>query len=220
MFRRDFVLDRYGGYDPAFRYSQDYDLWSKMAWHGRIVNLPEVLNYWRVHATATSSTLLGSIKEIEPLRTSYANVRRLGFEIGEEDWRRVRNIYGGTAAPANHAELLETIDTLYQVADRFLFRYAGIGESDHTLNRWVRDDITKRFLIRLEKLRSQGERGLVLGGLVRLARHNPRTLRLGRWLTGRLIFGADNYSRLRNLRLAGDSHSNIKTSSSATRSME
>lgn len=37
------LLKKIGGYDETFRYLQDYELWSRMALHGRLANLPEVL---------------------------------------------------------------------------------------------------------------------------------------------------------------------------------
>ena len=198
MFRRDFVLECYGGYDPTFRYSQDYNLWSKIVWDGRIANLPEVLNHWRVHPAATSSTLPEPTRELEGLRTSYSNIRRLGFEIDEATWGRVHHIYyRGIVGPADPRELLKAIDIIHQVADRFLLKYSANEEP--ALARWIRDDITKRFLIRLDHWRQQGQRGLVLRAIVRLICYNPRTLLLGRRLIGQVIIGADNYSRLRDL---------------------
>lgn len=216
MFRRDFVLQRYGGYDPTFRYSQDYALWSRIVWDGRIANLPEVLNYWRVHTKAASSTLPGSIMEQEGLRTSYSNILRLGFDIGQDSWRRVYDLYYWAVTPATSAELLEAIDILHRLADRFLLRSDAQAESRRALERWIRDDITKRFLIRLDRLRQEGKRGLVLRAIARLIRYNPRTFRLGRRLIGQTILGADNYSRLRDL-VIEQRHIFNKNHSSTTR---
>jgi glycosyltransferase involved in cell wall biosynthesis len=45
-----------GGYgeDPAFRFSEAYDPFSRIAMHHRMVNLPETLVLWRRHPDATS----------------------------------------------------------------------------------------------------------------------------------------------------------------------
>lgn len=37
------TLREVNGYDESFRYLQDYELWSRLALHGRLANLPDVL---------------------------------------------------------------------------------------------------------------------------------------------------------------------------------
>lgn len=39
------ILDAAGGYNPAIRYGQDYELWFRLAAHTKFYNLPEVLCY-------------------------------------------------------------------------------------------------------------------------------------------------------------------------------
>lgn len=46
--RRD-ILERLGGYDEFFRYSQDYELWLRLANEYRIANIPEPLYSLRLH---------------------------------------------------------------------------------------------------------------------------------------------------------------------------
>ena len=53
MFRRS-AYERAGGYDPAYRYSQDYDLWSRLLDLGGFGVVEEVLYRWRVgHGSVT-----------------------------------------------------------------------------------------------------------------------------------------------------------------------
>ena len=53
MFRRS-AYERAGGYDPAYRYSQDYDLWSRLLDLGGFGVVEEVLYRWRVgHGSIT-----------------------------------------------------------------------------------------------------------------------------------------------------------------------
>ena len=53
MFRRS-AYERAGGYDPAYRYSQDYDLWSRLLDLGGFGVVAEVLYRWRVgHGSIT-----------------------------------------------------------------------------------------------------------------------------------------------------------------------
>ncbi len=53
MFRRDAYL-KAGGYDPHFRYSQDYDLWCRLLHLGRFAVIEEVLYRWRVGYGSTT----------------------------------------------------------------------------------------------------------------------------------------------------------------------
>jgi glycosyltransferase involved in cell wall biosynthesis len=53
---RKSVLDRFGGYDPSFRFAEDLDLWLRLLNNGvRFSNLPEVLVRYRQQATARDS---------------------------------------------------------------------------------------------------------------------------------------------------------------------
>src|SRR5579872_6000456 len=55
MVRRN-AMQEIGGYgeDPAFRYSEAYDPFSRLAMGSRMVNLPDKLVFWRRHSGATS----------------------------------------------------------------------------------------------------------------------------------------------------------------------
>lgn len=53
MFRRDAYLEA-GGYDPHFRYSQDYDLWCRLLHLGRFAIIEDVLYRWRVGYGSTT----------------------------------------------------------------------------------------------------------------------------------------------------------------------
>lgn len=52
---RSDVLRSVGGYDENFIYSADYDLMCRLALRGIVVNLPESLMYYRLHAQQISS---------------------------------------------------------------------------------------------------------------------------------------------------------------------
>jgi hypothetical protein len=55
MVKRSALLE-IGGYgeDPAFRFAEAYDPFSRIAMHHRVANLPEILVLWRRHGGATS----------------------------------------------------------------------------------------------------------------------------------------------------------------------
>lgn len=53
MFRKDVVLAA-GGYSPAARHAEDYDLWLRLSDHHKIANLPEQLVSYRMHRNQVS----------------------------------------------------------------------------------------------------------------------------------------------------------------------
>lgn len=55
MFRRQSVLDL-GGYNEAYRYSQDYELWCRLAKIGEFTVLPEALLHQRFHTASISAS--------------------------------------------------------------------------------------------------------------------------------------------------------------------
>lgn len=76
MYRRSVVWDELGGYDDSFRFSQDYDLWSRVAERHSIANLRDLLLDYRVHPEATGSRSR-SISREEDRRIIRANQRRI-----------------------------------------------------------------------------------------------------------------------------------------------
>lgn len=54
MFRRQPVLEL-GGYNEAYRYSQDYELWCRLAKIGKFTVLPEALLHQRFHTASISA---------------------------------------------------------------------------------------------------------------------------------------------------------------------
>lgn len=53
---RKSVLERFGAYDPRFRFAEDLDLWLRLLNHGvRFANLPEVLVRYRQQSTARNT---------------------------------------------------------------------------------------------------------------------------------------------------------------------
>jgi len=77
---RKSVLRAVGGYNEAYPYSQDYELWVRLATHTRLANLPEVLVVHRHHWGTVSTT-----KDTELLRLwlrmriRYEAFRRLDY---------------------------------------------------------------------------------------------------------------------------------------------
>jgi glycosyltransferase involved in cell wall biosynthesis len=62
MARRELV-ERAGGYDPAFDGAEDYELWTRLARVTRFANLPEPLLRYRVHAQSVTKRAPGAMRD-------------------------------------------------------------------------------------------------------------------------------------------------------------
>lgn len=79
MMRRS-ALERVGSYDERFHYSQDYELWSRLAQVGELRNLPEVLVTRRYHSRSVSNNLTTEFLRLRLFwQASSLAVQRLGF---------------------------------------------------------------------------------------------------------------------------------------------
>lgn len=58
-FHRSLVLDAHGGYNEAWAYNQDYELWTRLAQSSRLANLSEPLVASRAHGTSMTQTMAG-----------------------------------------------------------------------------------------------------------------------------------------------------------------
>lgn len=103
MFRRD-AFNALGGYREAFRYVEDLDMWLRLAEHGRLANLPDVLLCYRQHTDSISWNHTGEKEErlIQLLQTTY---ERRGVELPQSLVRRclTRRSPGGPAKWARKA---------------------------------------------------------------------------------------------------------------------
>src|SRR5262249_2828374 len=75
MLRKDIVLERIGFYNEALSYSQDYDLWYRIAQRLSIANLPEHLVRFRIWASSMTSTYGDRVQEGHRIRV--ANIGNL-----------------------------------------------------------------------------------------------------------------------------------------------
>ena len=86
MFKRAVIWDRMGGFEPSIRYSQDWELWSRVIPVYRIGNVPEMLVDVRHHPGASSSA--ASVPMLEEQRKIIReNPRRvLGITDNSIEW--------------------------------------------------------------------------------------------------------------------------------------
>lgn len=127
MFRRQTVVDAVGVYDPSYRYSMDFEYWSRIAARFRIANLPEQLVRLRMHDTSMTATYGPHTGEGQSLRVR--EVARLlrthtdapaGVLPADEDVHRVLSaLVSGPPADCVAAELLEGVDVMLALQDGF-----------------------------------------------------------------------------------------------------
>jgi glycosyltransferase involved in cell wall biosynthesis len=117
LFRRS-LLREVGGYDTSLTTSQDRDLWSRMLLVSRIVNVPERLVRYRVHANSVSVS-----RAAEQRRNSLAIRRSLlrRFLGGDDPGRAIERWYDPqfdeAAIRALRALFLETYEGLVRRLD-------------------------------------------------------------------------------------------------------
>jgi glycosyltransferase involved in cell wall biosynthesis len=113
MFRRGLVL-ALGSYSTEFRLSADYELWSRLVQHGRIVILPIVGMRHRLHDDRVSITS-GTQQMSNSLRISRRNLTAfLGRELTDDEyasmasvWRQTDRLGSSAAAHRVFAEAYE-----------------------------------------------------------------------------------------------------------------
>ena len=83
MFRRAIILGRLGGYDEAYYYNQDFELWSRVAADYGSCNLAEELVDYRVH----SESIAGR-RDAEVLESRLENVKK-NIAVQQRNVRRI-----------------------------------------------------------------------------------------------------------------------------------
>ena len=82
VFRRKVVRDELGGYDEAFSYCQDYDLWSRVILNHSASNLADCLVDYRGHSLSQMSTTMRGISSTEARRVIECNLNTVFSEHG------------------------------------------------------------------------------------------------------------------------------------------
>jgi len=83
------LLDRTGGFDPAFSILADWDLWLRLAAGGRAVACPEPLTVYVLHSANMHSDLRSIRAEFRDLETKHKDgVVAPGRSLAGEQWRR------------------------------------------------------------------------------------------------------------------------------------
>ena len=88
------IIAKIGGYDPRFLHAEDLDLWLRLAEHGKIANIPEVLAQYRLHEDSVSETN-GEQQRAAARLASETACRRRGLRsrfVKTDYWRSGRDI--------------------------------------------------------------------------------------------------------------------------------
>jgi glycosyltransferase involved in cell wall biosynthesis len=92
MYRRTQVL-ALGGYDDHYAYSEDYDLWTRLAPHGRIVILPKVMMKHRVHKNRVSFVMSERQRNRSVAITRRMLTALLDRELTDEEMESVVSVW-------------------------------------------------------------------------------------------------------------------------------
>lgn len=158
MLRRKTLTTQGLAYDPAFRYAQDYDLWSRLLAHGQGANLPEVLVQFRRHGGQVSTAHAAASLELAD-QVAWRNVTAAGLdrEFNQEEvrWaRRAGLVLPGQTARERRLQYFALAKILAALGRRFAgpdpdwegVRRAYWQGLRHALRHWPRDAATARVL--------------------------------------------------------------------------
>jgi glycosyltransferase involved in cell wall biosynthesis len=129
-----------GGYssDPKYRFSEDYDLMSRVALRHAVANIPQILGCWRMHKTSASH-LNVSQQAAAVSSISQRNIcHLLGWDrIDPVCWEGVKRfLYHpvGQCLDLTSAEVNRTLDFLTTVHEAFCSTY-GLGNREAARHR-------------------------------------------------------------------------------------
>jgi len=134
------AIEEVGGYspDPQYRFAEDYDLMSRVAHRYRVVNLPQILGYWRVHKTSASQ--LNAREQVAAGRSiSQRNISTLlGWErMDPLCWKGLEKfLYHPVRQPLHFtsAETKRTLNFLTTIHNTFCSKY-GISRREAAAQR-------------------------------------------------------------------------------------
>jgi glycosyltransferase involved in cell wall biosynthesis len=120
MVRRSVLMDNNLWYDEELRYSQDYDLWSRVLMYGQGANLPDVLVQMRFHDHQISRVAWNAQQEGAD-RVAFANFERAGladhFSRAEVALMRRPT---ASLAPAQRLARFQSMRKLFRIFDHNL----------------------------------------------------------------------------------------------------
>lgn len=140
MMRREQVL-AIGGYDEAYPYSQDYELWLRLRQYGELAILPRTLLQLRNHDQNISSQKKAEQDQLSLACSHQALTALLGKEIGLEEVEILRGFWIEPYPPHQMMAIIQR--RLLQIYHAFLRRYPQHTPLEDKIkqtigNQWVR----------------------------------------------------------------------------------
>lgn len=170
MFRRDLVRE-IGGYKDEFGLSEDYDLWTRLIVHGKIVVLPIIGMLHRLHGDRVSITS-GQRQRDRSIRIARRMLTRLlGRELSEDEMNAVASVWRSEGRSGS-ARLG------HRVLEEAYGRFAATNGNRHHRRR-VRILTARRWVTTAAYFAWQGELGDALRHLAYAARWHPVGLLAG-----------------------------------------
>jgi len=111
-----------GGYDTCAKVAEDFDLWWRLSYHGRIVNHPDVLLKYRWHG-GNASIVQGERLRRGTIDITVRNLLRTGIAPSEDIALAFLDFYYN-ADPVSRQPAVHAIEGFCTIVDRFLAHLA------------------------------------------------------------------------------------------------
>ena len=153
MFRCEPVIN-IGGYSESYRYTQDYELWSRLVQYGEIVVLPDTLQlYRRNHSESISVSAKPAQKQLA-LSITKENIEQLtGETLSIEEIADLNNFWIHNYPNSKQVKLLNS--NLQKIYQAFLQRRTERGSSNSVLSHQLRIKIGKQYISWLKSLNTR-----------------------------------------------------------------
>jgi hypothetical protein len=119
-FRRRPVLQNVGEYDPTYRYSMDYEYWTRISARFRVANLPEPLVRLRMHDASMTATYGSHTREGQVLRVQAVGRLLDGRTTDIEAMHRVLSaLMFGPPSDCEPAQLIDAVPLMLELQQAF-----------------------------------------------------------------------------------------------------
>lgn len=142
MFRRQLAVDL-GGYSEEFLYSQDHDLWLRLAEVGDIRIVPDVLVQWRRHDDSISGTRHFEQEAYSVMTSGKAMSRLLGDPLSIDQVVELRAFWLHRFPDVSRIKRLDArLRALYHA----FFQSRRLTEADSGVGETIQRAISRRYL--------------------------------------------------------------------------
>jgi glycosyltransferase involved in cell wall biosynthesis len=120
ILRRSVLMDHNLRYDTGYLHAEDYELWTRVADHGKLANLPEVLLYYRVHGEQIGNKFnTGQLATADKVRKT--QLEKMGLIFTDEEFELHDQVVAGVPRCNGCLPALPAIDYLLR-AEQWLLK--------------------------------------------------------------------------------------------------